>query len=378
MKKAVIVLPTYNEEGSVKKLIEEIFIVVKSLTRWDIHILVVDSQSKDNTETIVRELQKEYQNLHILITKKEGLGKAYISGFRHALETMKPFVLFEMDADGSHQPKYIPQMLEKIESGSDFVIGSRYMKGGGIPSDWGIHRQIFSTFANLIVKFGFMKPKINDWTSGFRAMKTWVIQSELSYIISYSGYVFQIALLDRALMQKAKIGLVPIQFLERVAGKSKINAAQYIFQTLLYVFTHSSFIKFVIVGLIGFVVDFFFAYTFVSIVHLAKSVANMFSAEIAIICNFLLNNFWSFRYKKVGGGTFGYVKKFFLFNFTSLGSILIQVIGLTLALAVFGDHIIHFASVGISSWIVYKVIIILCLVIPYSYFIYNKVIWKER
>lgn len=378
MKKVVIVLPTYNEEGSIKKLIEEIFSIAKSLSRWEIHVLVVDSTSKDHTEEIVKTLQKQFPRLHLLVTKKEGLGKAYINGFRHALETIKPFVLFEMDADYSHQPKYIPQFLEKIETGSDFVIGSRYMKGGGIPSDWGIHRRILSTFANLIVKFGFMKPTINDWTNGYRAIKAWVIQSELPYINNYSGYVFQIAILDRALMKKAKIGLVPIQFLERIAGRSKINAAQYIIQTLWYVFTHSSFIKFVIVGLIGFFVDFFFAYIFVNTVHISKALANMFSAEFAIVSNFLLNNFWSFRHKKVTGGIFGYAKKFLLFNFTSVGSILIQGIGLAISLAVFGDYVIYIAPLAIGSWIVYKVLIIAFLVIPYSYFIYNKVIWKER
>lgn len=104
----------------------------------------------------------------------------------------------------------------------------------------------------------------------------------------------------------------------------------------------------------------------------------MMSAEIAIICNFSLNNFWSFRHKKIGGGLFTYVKKFLTFNLVSSGAIIIQGVGITITLKIFGDKTVHFAQFGLSSWILYKILLIGFIVIPYSYILYNKFIWKEK
>jgi dolichol-phosphate mannosyltransferase len=146
---------------------------------------------------------------------------------------------------------------------------------------------------------------------------------------------------------------------------------------LLYVFTHSSFIKFVITGFLGFGVDFAFAYLFINFFHMVKTNANMMSAEVAIISNFFINNFWSFKDKKIIGGLFGYVKKFALFNLVSSGSIVIQGVGLSLMLNFFGDKLISFGVLAVSSWIIYKVLIITLVIIPYSYVLYNKVIWKR-
>ncbi|MCX6732472.1 MAG: glycosyltransferase [Candidatus Roizmanbacteria bacterium] len=377
MKKAIIVIPTYNERGNIKPLIDSIITTTSNIPNWEIGILVVDSSSPDGTLIEVKELQSKYPNVHIIETKKEGLGKAYISGFTYAIEHLNPYVLFEMDADLSHNPKYIPSFLQKIEKGADFVIGSRYIKGGSIPSNWGFHRKLFSVCANLFVRLGFMRLSTSDWTGGFRAIKVWVVKSALTHVSSYSGYVFQVALLDFATNKKAAISEVPIQFIDRTAGESKINSIQYIIQTFLYVLTHSSFIKFVITGFIGFGIDFTFAYLFISFFHIVKTTANMLSAEVAIISNFFINNFWSFRHKKIEGGVFGYVKKFILFNVVSSGSIVIQGGGLALLLHFFGDRLISLGFISIPSWIIYKILIIACVIIPYSYILYNKVIWKK-
>src|SRR3989338_5698013 len=137
MRKAVVILPTYNEAKNISKLVDEILLVSNSIKNWEIHILVVDSNSPDDTGKILDKLynsdRQKYANLHILHTLKEGLGKAYLEGFQKAISDLKPYVLFEMDADFSHDPKTIPQFLEKIEHGADFVIGSRYRKNGSIP-----------------------------------------------------------------------------------------------------------------------------------------------------------------------------------------------------------------------------------------------------
>ncbi len=222
-----------------------------------------------------------------------------------------------------------------------------------------------------------MRLDVTDWTNGFRAIKTWVIKNSLHHIENYSGYVFQVAFLDYAYNQKAQIREIPIHFTDRTQGESKINSVQYISQMLLYVFTHSSFIKFVITGFIGFGIDFGFAYFFINFLHLLKTTANMLSAEVAIICNFFINNSWSFKHKKIKGGLFGYIKKFILFNLVSSGSIIIQGVGLALLLHFFGDKILSFGFMSLSSWIIYKVLIIAFVIIPYSYILYNKFIWKK-
>lgn len=378
MKKAVIVIPTYNEVENVKKLIPLIFDEVKNNSNWDIHTLIVDSHSNDGTEEAILKLVDTYPKLHLLRMAKEGLGRAYIEGFKTAIEKLNPYLLFEMDADLSHNPKDIPRFLNEVEKGADFVVGSRYMKGGSIPKNWGLHRKFLSIFANLIIKLGFMKLGVTEWTNGYRAIKSWMVKAAFDHVRNYSGYVFQVASLDFALKNSAVVKEIPVHFEDRTSGISKINALQYSMNTILYVLFHSSFIKFVIVGLLGFTVDFSFAYFFINSLHLHKGVSNMMSAEVAIICNFLLNNFWSFRHKKIDGGIFAYVKKFLRFNLVSSGAIIIQGVGITITLKIFGDKTIHIAEFGLSSWILYKILLIAFIVIPYSYILYNKFIWKER
>lgn len=380
MKKALVVLPTFNEAGTIKKLIEDILEQNKKLSNWEVDVLVNDSSSTDDTAKIVKDLHKKFpKKIYLLETKKEGLGKAYHQAFVYAIEHIQPFVIIQMDADFSHNPNDIPLFLDKIAKGADFVVGARYIKGGSIPKDWGIHRKMLSVFANLTIRLGFMKLDIHEWTNGYRAIKIWLIKDALDHIKNYSGYVFQIAMLDYAIKNDAKLAEIPNNFIDRKYGKSKIFVSQYILQILAYIFTYSSFIKFIIVGFIGFAVDFSFAYLFINKLHVTKALANMYSAEMAICVNFLLNNFWSFKDKKIIGGFFAYLIKFITFNFVSSGSIIIQGVGLSLALKFIGDKTIHlFGVANISSWIIYKILIITFIIIPYSYILYNRFIWRKK
>ncbi|HEX7542482.1 MAG TPA: glycosyltransferase, partial [Patescibacteria group bacterium] len=280
MKKVVVVAPTYNEKGEIENLINKVFDQSKKLSNWEIYLLIVDSHSKDGTIEIVKKLQKKFPNLHLLETEKEGLGKAYLKGFKYCEEKINPYLVIQIDADGQHDPNKIPEFIKKIEQGADFVVGTRYSKGGSIPENWGLHRKILSIGANSVVKFGFMKPKVTEWTNGYRAIKFWLIKNAYDHLKNYSGYVFQVAFLDFAIKNNAVLDEIPIHFKERTSGISKINALQYSFQTFLYVFNNSSFIKFVIVGFIGFAVDFSAAYLFINKFHIAKAPANMLSAEV--------------------------------------------------------------------------------------------------
>ncbi len=368
MRRVVVVLPTYNEAGSIEKVINQIFEVSKNISNWEFHVLVVDSHSSDGTEEKVLKLIKKNPNLHLLRTKKEGLGKAYIEGFKLAIEKLNPYLFFEMDGDGQHDPKEIPNFIKEIERGSDFVIGARYIKGGSIPDKWSLYRKLFSILGNSIVRFGFMKLNIHDWTGGYRAIKAWVIKASLNHIKNYSGYVFQIALLDQAIKSKAAISEVPIRFAERKTGKSKINSLQYILNIFLYIFLQSTFIKFALVGFIGFLIDFGISYLFIEKLKLVVWLSTLLSAETAIVSNFLLNNFWSFSHKKLEHKLSSYIPNFIKFNLVSSGSLLIQVVGLQLLVNFFGRKL----------WYIYKILIIAFIIIPYSYVLYNKFIWKEK
>ncbi len=379
MKKVVVVAPTYNEKGSIERLINIVFEQSKKIPNWELYLLIVDSFSKDGTVGIVKKLKNKFPKLHLLETEKEGLGKAYLKGFKYCEEKINPYLIIQIDADGQHDPNKIPEFIRKIEQGADFVVGTRYAKGGSIPANWGLHRKILSIGANFVIKFGFMKLRVTEWTNGYRAIKFWLVKNAYDHLKNYSGYVFQVAFLDFAIKNNAVLDEIPIHFKERTTGISKINALQYSSQTFLYVFKNSSFVKFVIVGFLGFAVDFSFAYLFINKLHVAIAPANMLSAEVAILFNFLFNNFWSFKDKKIIGGFFAYLVKFVTFNLVTSGSIIIQGVGLNLALKFFGDKKINiFELFSLSSWIIYKVIIIAFIIVPYSYIFYNKVIWKKK
>lgn len=375
--KAVIVLPTYNEAGNIKAIIDQIIKISQLVENWNIQILVVDDHSPDKTAQIVEKLKETRPQLYLITGKKQGLGKAYVRGFEYAINKMKAALVFEMDADLSHPAKLIPKMLKAVDNGADFVIGARYIKGGAIPKDWGLHRKIFSYFGNLIIRLGFMNFKIHDWTSGFRAIKTDFIQSILPVMNKYSGYVFQIALLDNAIKKDLTIKEVPLRFKDRQKGISKINSLEFILYVFAYIFQNSSFAKYVVVGFTGAAIDFMAAYIFINRFFIYKPLANALSAELAIIFNFFANNFWSFAYKQIQGGWTVWLVKFLLFNLVAFGAVIIQFVGMYLALEWFGDTTLNILGYSIQSWLIYKVFIIGFLVIPYSYFMYNRVVWKK-
>lgn len=367
MKRAIVVLPTFNESANIQSLVESIFDHATSIRGWDISVLVVDSTSPDGTADTVRSIQKTNANVYLLVTGKNGLGKAYLDGFDYAIRKLEADVVFEMDADLSHNPKDMGAFLRDIEKGSDMVIGTRYSKGGSIPSNWGLRRTILSVGANIVIRLGFMNLRHTEWTNGYRAIRKWVVQKLTPEMSNYTGYVFQVAFLDKAIKCGAKVTEVPVHFVDRAEGVSKISAPQYIIQTFLYVFTHSSFIKFVIVGLTGAVIDFGLAFVLKSS-GLMILLANALSAETAIVSNYLMNNYWSFSHNKVQGGLPAQLFNLLKFNLISLGNIVIQLVGITIGVSVGGEQ----------YWMLYKFFTIGFVVIPYSYILYNKIIWKKK
>ena len=366
MKRALLVLPTYNERENIVSLIPKIFEQQEKIDNWQLLVLVVDDRSPDNTAKIVTKLKEKYKNLFLIEGKKLGLGKAYQRGFSYGIDKFNPAVIIEMDADWSHDPNDIPRFLEAIDSGADFVIGSRYIKGGSIPSNWGLHRKIFSYCGNLTIRLGFMKISIHDWTNGYRAMSADFLKNTLKKYSKLDGYIFQIGVLDTAIKHHIRIKEIPVHFKNRVRGVSKINSPQFISNIFLYILTNSTFVRFAYVGLTGAVIDFGLSFLFIEKLFFPVWLSTVISAETAIISNFILNNFWSFAHKQIKFNLNAYLKGFAKFNAISIGSILIQ------------TTLLHYAteSLGVELWYIYKAAIIFLIIIPYSYILYNKIIWR--
>lgn len=371
--KAVIVLPTFNEKGNIERLItileNEIFPKIKN---YAMAILVVDDNSPDGTAEEVRKLMKKWNNIDLITGEKKGLGAAYVRGMSYAIEKMKADVVFEMDADLSHDPKKIPEFLKKIDEGYDMVVGTRYSNGGSIPHNWGIIRKIYSVTGNLLVRTILMRFWIHDWTGGFRALKKEVFLKEKKELVSFQGYTFQVSFLHKAVRDKFKIAEVPFHFTDRTLGRSKIAPRSYIVDLLKYIITariieliHSPFLKYAITGFFGYVINAVaLEYFFHQGMH--PALAGAIGAELSIIWNFTLNNFWAFNQYKITN-PLKVLLKFPQFNLVSLGSLVIITVVLWIGTHLFGEQTRQ----------IFLVIAIGLFVIPYSYTMYNIFIWKR-
>ncbi len=322
--KVVIIIPTYNEKGNIERLItileEEIFPTIKN---HDMNILVADDSSPDGTADEVKKLMNKWENVDINMGEKHGLGAAYVRAMTYAIDKMNADVMFEMDADLSHDPRKVPVFLQKIDEGHDLVIGTRYSQGGSIPSNWGISRKMFSVFGNLLVRFILLKFAIHDWTGGFRALKKEVFLKEKNELTAFRGYTFQVSFLNKAVRDGFKVAEVPIHFTDRTLGRSKIAPREYIIDLLKYVITASikekifgSFGKFLVVGGTGFIIQLIVYRAIINTTTLPLGLSNLLSAQLAIFSNYNLNNLWTFK-KEKSKSFFSYIGKMVVFFATS-------------------------------------------------------------
>lgn len=214
--KSLVVIPTYNERENVRELIPEILELEK-----EFHVLVVDDNSPDGTGKVARGFAEEDGRVNVLERKKkEGLAAAYLAGFKWALE--RDFdLIFEMDGDGSHDPKFLPKFLEKI-NGHDLVIGSRYFQGKLSVVKWDLKRVFLSVAGSIYAKFVTGVP-VSDATTGFKCFKREVLEAVDFNKICSEGYSFQIEMNWRAHKKGFRIGEIPIVFYERRHGQSKMG-----------------------------------------------------------------------------------------------------------------------------------------------------------
>ena len=214
--RALVIIPTYNERENVRRIIDHAL-------RQDgrIEVLIVDDGSPDGTGEIVRELEAADSRIHLLErARKMGLGTAYIAGFRWALERDYQYIM-EMDADFSHDPSHLPQFLRAIEN-ADLVLGSRYQQGRVTVVNWPISRLILSYSANLYARAVTGLP-VWDATGGFKCFRRSVLEAiDLSRVRS-NGYAFQIEMSYRAWKRDFRIVEIPIVFVDRTEGTSKMS-----------------------------------------------------------------------------------------------------------------------------------------------------------
>lgn len=342
--KIVIVLPTYNEKDNIRSIIDEIFHETANLSH-DLHVLVVDDNSPDGTGKIVEDIITSNPKVHLLRGEKQGLGSAYIRGFKMAMEKLDPDVIFEMDADGSHPPKYIAPMVKAIEDGADVAVGTRYIKGGSIPKDWGFIRKLLSGFGNFVARFVLLTPQYHDMTTGFRATRTDTLRKiNLEGLLS-KRFAYKIHLFHALHMQKAKIVEVPFDFIDREQGASKMITNDMIdaLRVILTIRMHESrqIIKFLIVGTVGFLVNATVLYIlddttigsflppsdtsgrflFFPLKDTRLFWASVMAVETSIISNFVLNENWTFKTRDRSGSP---LVRFSRFNVSSLGSPIIS------------------------------------------------------
>jgi dolichol-phosphate mannosyltransferase len=215
--RATICLPTYDERANLEPMIDALRDVLRDGDR----VLVVDDNSPDGTGEIADRLADELGFIDVLHRpQKEGLGPAYLAGFRRALADGAELVL-EMDCDFSHDPEAVPRLIAAAEGGADVVLGSRYVRGGRV-GNWGVIRRVISRGASLYTAL-FLQMGVRDPTGGFKCFRRSVLETLDLDAITAKGYAFQIETTYRAKQAGFRIVEVPITFVDRTAGHSKMS-----------------------------------------------------------------------------------------------------------------------------------------------------------
>ena len=365
----VIIIPTYNEALAIEETLSQVFQAIKLIQNQNIHILIFDSASTDNTCDIVTKLQASYPHLHLKTeAQKSGLGSAYLQAMRYALNTLSADIIFEFDADLSHQPKYIAPMLEKIKN-HDVVLGSRYVRGGEIPRNWGWHRRCLSVLGNYIARL-MLTPKYKDFTSGFKATRRDPLSKSLPEFFLSNHYAYKLELLWRLHKNKARICEYPIVFIDRTHGQSKLPANS-IMDSLRVLFTlrfqkFINYFKMCLVGLSGTAIQ-YVLYNFLRQKFSPMS-AIQFAVFAAMINNFTLNNRFTFK-KHPLTTHYQTIKTFAIFLGYSILMISVQSYWLYLGINYFGsgylqENLILFSGIVLGSIL--------------NYFIYSRFIWRKK
>ncbi len=372
MKKVVIVLPTYNESENIEDMLELVLAQQKKVKHWELFALVSDSHSPDKTGDLVRRLARDNFHIKLLDVKERGIGVGLLKGYEYAFKDMKADAVIQMDADLQHDPKEIPNFLNSLDEGYSFVQGSRFIKNGRNELEW--YRRFFSWSANWYSRILMGVYKIHEFTTSYRAFTKELFNKLDLTQVPWRGrsFLFQPAFLYFCVSQGAKIKEIPIVFVDRSRGLSKMQIVRYIWDLSLFGLRvrykkSTRFFKFAAVGTIGFIINTIGLELFVRL-RLHPALASAVGAEAAIISNFVLNNFWTFHEKKISPHKIPF--KFLQFNTTSFGAVLIQSLTVFLGVTIFGANIFSLPA--------YRVFYLLGvgLGLIWNYTMYSRVIWK--
>ncbi|HPD73725.1 MAG TPA: glycosyltransferase family 2 protein [bacterium] len=373
--KIVVVIPTYNESKNIGRLIEALNVEFKKIPSHEFHLLVVEGNSPDGTADVVKEQMKKYDFVHLLMEeKKAGLGAAYVYGFKYAMKELGADVLVEMDADFQHDPKELVDLIKGIDDGYDYIIGSRFTKGGSIPESWELKRKLFSKGGNTLSKIILGIRGVNDFTTGYKVsrVKGFADSIDLDNILS-RGFAYKLDLLYKMHKAGAKIKEVPITFGLRDEGASKMEKNN-LKDSLRVVTTlrlkdpdTQKFLKFCAVGFAGLFVD----SALFNILRLSirnSKTASLVSGFIAMLTTFTLNNFWSFKNNKIEGNS-KKIQGFIIYILSSYVPIVFRSQLIKFSVSRFGD------TFWVSN-ITFFIGIVVGLI--WNYLVYSKIIWKDK
>lgn len=355
-KRLSVVLPTYNEKANIENTVEKVLQQASFLPGWELYIVIADDiRSSDGTGEIAKNLASKNKRIHY-IKVNPGLGVGLIEGHRYALENLKPRVLSQLDADGQAVPDVLPRLVNTIEEGYSLAIGSRFVAGG--KNKLSFARRIFTYGASIFCRLMIGPWDIKEVTNSARAFTPALFKKINLERLPWKEktFIVQPAFLHEAILAGAKYKEVPLVFKNRLEGYSKNKVFNYTYDVIAYCLDirlymlgfniplyrlsrrAKTVVKFGLVGLIGTMVDFLFYKIFINLFGIPPATSKGFSTEIAIINNFFLNNYWTFRYRKTKTNIW---TKLGIFNLVSLGGLIIGVLIVKYLHLTFGDGFIN-------------------------------------
>src|SRR3989344_1785447 len=356
MKKVSVVLPTYNEKDNIEKTIEDVLDQQKSLLGWEIDLVISDDvRSSDGTEAIVEKLSKKNSKVHY-IKVEPGLGVSLIEGHKYALSHIHPDVLAQLDADGQVVPDVLVKLVQAIEEGYSLAIGSRFVEGG--KNQLSFARRVFTYGASAFCRMMVGPWDIKEVTNSARAFTPELFKKINLHRLPWreNTFIVQPAFLHEAILAGAKYKEVPLVFRNRLEGYSKNKVFNYNYDVITYCIDvklnqlginipffkitrkAKTLVKFSLVGVVGTIVDFFFYKIFINYLALTPATSKGFSTEIAIINNFVLNNYWTFKYRRTKTRLW---TKLGIFNLVSLRGLTMAVLIVKYLHLTYGDGFVN-------------------------------------
>lgn len=351
-----VVLPTYNEKSNIEETLKKVFEQEKKLPGWKIEIVVADDiRTSDGTEQIVKKIIAKNKRIHF-IKVEPGLGVGLIEGHKYAIKNLHPEILAQLDADGQVVPDVLVRMVHAIEEGYSLAIGSRFVSGG--KNQLSFARRLFTYGASLFFRIMVGPWDIHEVTNSARAFTPELFKKINLERLPWKErtFIVQPAFLHEAILAGAKYKEVPLIFKNRLEGYSKNKVFNYSYDVVSYcldIGIHrlginlpiyrisrkaKTLVKFSLVGFVGTLVDFLFYKIFINYLALTPATAKGFSTEIAILNNFVMNNYWTFKYRKTKTNVW---QKLGIFNLVSLGGLVMSVLIVKFLHLTYGDGFVY-------------------------------------